>query len=86
MEHEQLLQQLRLQRQHFQSTLLEIEAALAEIKTTNESYQIVGNLLIKKEPAKVQQELLEKQKTIKLRLESIEKQEQQVKQQGDQHG
>ncbi|MBU2104539.1 MAG: prefoldin subunit [Nanoarchaeota archaeon] len=70
------LHNLLLQKQAFQMELSETESALEEIKnSSDEVYKIIGQLMIKSEKSKLNDELENKKKIIDLRLKSLEKQE-----------
>lgn len=73
---EQGLQNILMQRQAFQMELSETESALEEIKGSGEEvFKIVGQLMIKSNPERIREELLNKQKMLELRLKSLGKQE-----------
>ena len=73
---EQNLHSLVLQKQAFQLELREIQAALKEIgKSGDEVFQIIGQLMLKKEKSKVKEELLDKEKILDSRIKTMEKQE-----------
>ena len=73
---EQNLQNLLLQKQAFQMELSETQSALKEIeKSGEEVFKIIGQLMIKTDKAKINQELLNKEKVFNLRIKTIEKQE-----------
>ena len=73
---EQGLQNILLQKQAFQMELSETQSALKEIKGAgDEVFKIVGQLMIKADKKKVEEDLTNKQKLLDLRLKSLEKQE-----------
>ncbi len=73
---EQNLQNVLLQKQAFQMELSETKAALKEIEKSGEDvFKIVGQLMIKTDKAKMQDELASKEKVLGLRTKTIEKQE-----------
>ena len=73
---EQNLQNLLLQKQAFQMELSETQSALKEIESSgDEVFKIIGQLMIKTEKSKMQQELSNKEKLLELRTKTIEKQE-----------
>ncbi len=72
---EQNAQQMAAQRQNFQTQLLEVESAIEEISNSKETYKIIGNIMIKTEPAKLKEELEAKKGLLNARVKSIEKQE-----------
>lgn len=69
------------QKQQFNKQLLEIESALSELNSTEEAYQIVGSVMIKKKSEDLKKDLDEKKELIKVRLESLDKQEKTLQQQ-----
>lgn len=73
---EQTLQNLLLQKQAFQVELSETKSALVEMENaTDQVFKIIGQLMIKTDKSKINQELLDKEKIIGLRTKTIEKQE-----------
>ena len=73
---DQNLQNLLMQKQAFQMELSETQSALKEIAKSDEDvFKIIGQLMIKAEKKKIQEELTNKEKLIELRLKSIEKSE-----------
>ncbi len=77
---EQNLQNLFMQRQNFQSKLLEVDNALEELKKSNgETYKIVGNIMIKGSREEFIKELESKKEIINLRIKNLEKQEEKLK-------
>ena len=79
---EQNLQNVAMQKQSFQSQLLEIENALEELKTAKETYKIIGQIMVasKKEDLKI--ELNQKKELLDLRIKSYDKQEKDLKDKG----
>ena len=76
---EQSRQTLNVQKQNFQLQLMELESAIKELKSTRESYRIVGNVMIKKEPDELLKELEEEKQRLELRIKSLDKQEETIK-------
>jgi|SRR3989344_7356283 len=77
---EQNLSNLLLQKQTFQSRLLENENALSEIENTKkQSYKIVGNLLVAMDKDKLKKDLQSEKEIFELRIKNIEKQENKLK-------
>ncbi len=72
---EQNLHNLLLQKQAFQMEISETQAAKKEIKNSEDVFKVIGQLMIKTEKEKVEEELLNKEKLLNLRIKSIEKQE-----------
>ena len=77
---EQNLQNILMQKNMFQSQLLEVENALKEIKNAKDKiYKIVGPVMIEEKKEKIKKDLDSKKEIVELRLKSIEKQEKQLK-------
>lgn len=73
---EQRLQNSIFQRQAFQMELAETDSAIAELeKSGDEVFKIIGQLMIKTDKSKINEELLDKKKILDLRVKSLEKQE-----------
>ena len=73
---EQNLQNLLFQKQAFQMELSETRAAKKEIEKSGEDvFKIIGQLMIKTDRGKMEEELSNKEKLLDLRIKSIEKQE-----------
>ncbi len=73
---EQRLQNTLMQKQAFQMELAETNSALKEMeKAGEEVYKIIGQLMIKSEKGKIQEELANKKKILELRIKTFEKQE-----------
>ena len=73
---QQQLDVLTVQKQTVQIQLADVENALREIELSPESdvYEIIGNIMIKKDRTKAIDSLTEKRDTLKLREEILEKQ------------
>lgn len=76
---EQSLQTFMMQKQQFQSQLVEIESALSEIKNTDKAYKIVGNIMIDADKEELEKDLKEKKEKVELRIQTLEKQERNLK-------
>lgn len=76
---EQNLNNFSSQRQQIQGQLMEVESALAELRTSKSAYKIVGNIMVQVDIASTRSELEEKQNMLKVRMDSIEKQEQKLR-------
>tara|TARA_Y100000310_G_C20691291_1_gene822419 strand:- start:4191 stop:4538 length:348 start_codon:yes stop_codon:yes gene_type:complete len=73
---EQNLQGLLMQKQAFQLELNETENALSEILNSKEDvFKLIGQIMIKTDKKKLEDELKKKKELLTLRLSSIEKQE-----------
>ena len=76
---EQNLQNILMQKQAFQMELSETQSALKEIENSgDETFKIIGQLMIKVEKDKIKEELSNKEKVLNLRIKSIDKQENSV--------
>jgi len=76
---EQNVQQYLMQKQQFQSQLIEIESAISALSNSNESYKIVGNIMIKTKKDELEKDLKEKKDMFELRIKTLEKQENKLK-------
>ena len=76
---EQQMQTMGMQRQQFQSQLFELENALKEIKTSSQTYKIIGNIMVLSEKDKLEKELKQKKEIVDLRIQNLEKEEKKLK-------
>ena len=77
---EQNLQNILLQKQAFQIELSETQTSLDELeKASEEDFKIIGQIMLKSNKEKLNEELKSKEKLLDLRLSSIEKQEESFK-------
>ncbi|MBI4150036.1 prefoldin subunit beta [Candidatus Woesearchaeota archaeon] len=76
---EQNLQGFLLQKQAFQSQLVEVESALSEIGKTPTAYKIIGNIMVAADKDEVKQDLEQKKEMLTLRIKTLEKQETKIK-------
>ncbi len=73
---EQNLQNILMQKQAFQMEFAETQGSLKEIKDADdEVFKIIGQLMIKSDKKKIEEELKNKEKMIDLRIKSLENQE-----------
>jgi prefoldin beta subunit len=73
---EQTLYNISFQKQSFQLELSETIETLGNLESSDgEIFKIVGQLMIKSDKKKTQEELFNKQKLLELRIKSIEKEE-----------
>lgn len=73
---EQNLQNILMQKQAFQMEFSETQSSLKEIKVAKgDVFKIIGQLMIKTDQKKMEEELITKEKMIDLRIKSLEKQE-----------
>ena len=80
---EQGMQNFLMQKQQIQSQLVEVESALKEIENTEESYKIVGNIMVKTDKETLKKDLTAKKEVLDLRIKSVEKQEKEMKDKAD---
>ncbi len=76
---EQNAQQYLLQRQQYQSQLMEIESALTELGKSKNAYRIVGNIMVSAKKDDLEKDLKEKREMFELRIRSLENQEAKLK-------
>jgi prefoldin beta subunit len=76
---EQSMQGFLLQKQAFQSQLLEVESALGELAKTPQAYRIVGGIMAAADKEALKAELEQRKETLSLRVKAIEKQEARLK-------
>lgn len=72
---EQNVQNFIVQKQQFESQLIEIDVARKELEGVEEAYKIVGNIMVLSKKKDVVLELEDKERIAKLHLKTIEKQE-----------
>ena len=77
--YEQSLQTILAQKQQFQAQLAEFDSAVGELSSAQESYRIIGNIMVKADPKKLLSDIEDKQKSLQLRLKSLDKQEDSIK-------
>ena len=76
---EQNFQGLFYQKQAFQMEVSETKAALKELENSgDETFKIVGQLMLKTDKGRIKKELLDKEKILDNRIEGIEKQEKEL--------
>ena len=76
---EQSLQSFLVQKQQFQTQLVEVESALKELETSKESYKIVGNIMVQAPKEDLKKDLESKKEMLNIRIKTLEKQEKQIK-------
>lgn len=72
---QQNLQQLVLQKQQVQRSLVETDSALSQLRTTPKAYRIIGALMVEAAKNELEKELTEKKEIFTLRLKTLDKQE-----------
>ncbi len=75
---QQNLQAINTQKQHLQSTLVELNSALTELTTAKKAYTIVGKIMIASSPEKLVKEVGERKETTQLRLKNFQRQEEAI--------
>ena len=55
-----------------------------DLEKTNEAYELVGNILLKKPAAEIKKSLEDKNEIVEIRLKSLEKQEKDIKEKAEQ--
>lgn len=81
---EQNLRTSMVQRQNFQSQLLEIESALSQIETSDRTFKIIGSIMVAKDKKNLKEELEKKKEILGIRIKALEKQEQKIKEKAEQ--
>lgn len=81
---DQNLQQILMQKQQYQSQIIEIDNSLEELeKSKGNVYKIVGAIMVNGDKEELKKELLSKKELVELRIKSFEKQENQIKEKID---
>lgn len=81
---EQNLQSFLVQKQSFQTQLLEINNALKEIGSSKDKvYKIIGMVMVATNKEELIKDLNEKRELLNLRIKNIEKQEKELKEKGN---
>ncbi|MEM4245515.1 MAG: prefoldin subunit beta [Candidatus Nanoarchaeia archaeon] len=82
---EQNIQNILMQKQAFQTQLFEIENALKELeKTKEETYKIVGPIMVAANKKELKDDLQAKKEVVELRIKNLEKQEKKIKEEAAQ--
>lgn len=76
---EQNLQNFLLQKQQFQSQLVEVSSALEELEKAETAYKIIGNVMVLSKKDDLKKDLESKKEMVELRIKTIEKQEEEIK-------
>lgn len=76
---EQNLHNILLQKQNFQIELSENQNALEEMQISgDETYKIIGQIMLKTDKNKIKEELENQQKLLELRIKTLDKQEKEL--------
>jgi len=82
---EQNMQNILIQKQAFQTQLFEIDNALKELeKNKEETYKIVGPIMVATNKKELKDDLQSKKEVIELRIKNLEKQEKSIKEEATQ--
>lgn len=76
---EQALHTQTAQHNAYQGQLLELENAMRELSETKESWRIIGNVMVKADPAKLAAEFTEKKTLLQTRIAGFERQEKKLR-------
>ncbi len=76
---EQHLQQFSMQKQQYEGELKETQNAVSELKKTEESFKIIGNVLVKVSKDDLLKELEEKHVLLTKRIETLSSQEEKLR-------
>lgn len=77
------LQQLLAKKQQFQSQVIEIDSAVAELEKTEQAYKIIGNIMVATNKDELTKDLGQKKEMLNLRVQTVEKQERKLQEQAD---
>lgn len=78
--YEQNLQGYMQQKQELQNELLEINSAQKALSDNpEEAFRIIGNLMVKQDPATMRKEIDDKKQELNQKIEALEKQENQIR-------
>ena len=78
---EQNMQNLNIQKQNYQTQLLEVESALKEIDGSPSTYKIIGSIMVFSDKNKLKQDLESTKELLDVRLSTIDKQESKFREQ-----
>jgi len=76
---EQNIQNFLMQKQQFQTQLVEVNSALEELEKAEVSYRIIGNIMVLSKKDELKKDLDSKKEMVELRINAIEKQEEELK-------
>lgn len=76
---EQNIQNFLMQKQQFQSQMIEITSALEELESAETAYKIIGNVMLLSKKEDLKKDLEQKKEMMEIRIKSIEKQEADIK-------
>jgi prefoldin beta subunit len=76
---QQNLESIAMQKQQIQAELTEIDSALEELKSTTNSFRVIGKIMVATPKEKLVKDLTERKEVVALRLNNFTKQENKVK-------
>ncbi|MBT6995278.1 hypothetical protein HN865_00880 [Candidatus Woesearchaeota archaeon] len=76
---EQRLQSLAMQKQTFQTQSMESDNALREIDNSEDTYKVVGNVMISVEKTELKKELTSKKEMADMKVTNLEKEEKKLR-------
>ncbi len=80
---EQRMQSTLHQKQQVQASILEIDSAVSELEKNEESYKIIGTVMVKTDSKILKKELEDRKEVLNIRLKSINKQEKKIGEQAE---
>jgi len=80
---EQRLQALIMQKQTFQSQILESDNALGEIEGAKETYKIIGNVMVSVKKTDLKKDLASKKEVAELKVKNLEKEEKKLREEAE---
>ncbi len=75
------LENVATQKQHIEAELTEMNSALSQLADTDESYRILGKIMVRVSGEELQKELKEHEELAQVRLKNFSSQEEKIKEQ-----
>ena len=77
---EQNIQNVSMQKQQFQSQLIELDSSLSEVEMAKgKTYKVIGAIMIESNKENIKKDLKDRREVVNLRIKTIEKQEDNLK-------
>jgi len=76
---QQNLQNILIQKQQFESQLIEVNSALVELENTDKAYKILGKIMVSTKKEDLSKDLNDKKEIFDLRIKNLIKQEESIK-------
>ena len=76
---QQNLQNILIQKQQFESQLIEVNSALVELENTDKAYKILGKIMVSTKKEDLSKDLNDKKEIYDLRIKHLIKQEESIK-------